>query len=65
MNIQYAGLTDFGFTDFKKGELNPAGVPTVVMWLEKSSKMEGRLERLHKGYTLFFTDGHRYILSIT
>ena len=30
--------SDFGFTDFKDGGLNPAGVPTVVMRLEALKK---------------------------
>lgn len=29
--------SDFGFTDYKNGGLNPAGIPTVIMRLAKSS----------------------------
>ena len=30
---------DFGFTDFKDGGLNPAGVPTVIMQLEMTKRI--------------------------
>ncbi|MCP4749247.1 MAG: GNAT family N-acetyltransferase [Desulfobacteraceae bacterium] len=40
---------DFGFTDHKNGGLNPAGVPTVIMKLEKQKPIKFPISHLSTG----------------